>query len=263
MARSAIGPSLPRSARIAVTVAQSSSSADAASTDATAVTEKLFIKIDDAGIASVTNPSSDPSSFLATKPPSSSVEQEKASFPHVGNVQQHLQAPGNPPSSVTAPAPPPSLEPLETPACGSLGVTLHPEDASVSFRVWAPNAQSAFLEVVLDGAAFTPPATLLAADPLGSPPPASADPALAGVPVHVLHLRRSEDHTFAARFEAAALPAGAAYRVRLVAPDGRLLSRRDPYALSCDFNSEWCVALPIISLPLPLPSLFYGVVGSG
>ena len=119
----------------------------------------------------------------------------------------------------------PGLAPAE-----ELGVNHH-DDGSVSFRVWAPCAREVWLEAVPDAAAFAPPE-------VPADHPVITD---AGVPVLTLPLARAAGgDTWAGRFSAAALPVGAAYRVRIVGPEGQQLERRDPYARKTDYNSNWC-----------------------
>lgn len=111
---------------------------------------------------------------------------------------------------------------------------------SASFRVWAPCAAAVALEVA---------AGLEAVKGSGAEP-------------EVLPLTRHDNGTWAGRFDlAAGSPAaslgkvGAVYRVAVTAPDGRRLLRRDPYARSVDYDSEWCFVDNAVTYPWQHPPL--------
>ncbi|KAG1668585.1 hypothetical protein FOA52_007320 [Chlamydomonas sp. UWO 241] len=86
------------------------------------------------------------------------------------------------------------------------GVTLHP-DGTASFRVWAPHAQYAAIQLK-EGMAEVP-------------------------------LQRQGDD-WAVRLVAGKLAHGTAYKVAITSEDGRRLSRRDPWAHASEYSSEWC-----------------------
>lgn len=112
------------------------------------------------------------------------------------------------------------------PPCSELGLVLDDALSSTSFRVWAPCAAAVALEVAASVSA-------------GSAEGAALEP---------LPLQRDDSNgTWAARFSLGAgspaailVKAGAVYRVLVTAGDGRKLYRRDPYARSADYDSEWC-----------------------
>ena len=122
----------------------------------------------------------------------------------------------------------------------------------MSFRLWAPHAEAAWLEIRAGVPVPTPPpgnkpppATSphasgeQAPDPFASLPPSPASD-LASLPL----AREPGGDTWAARLPAASLPQGAAYRVGLTAPGGRQLRRRDAWARQTDYGSAWAFAPP-------------------
>ena len=112
-----------------------------------------------------------------------------------------------------------------------LGVTLG--DDGASFRVWAPHAQSACLEL-RNG-------TVLPLSRDSDTWAAAFAPGLLSLQSAPLHVMLPCTRLDAARMgHAGVLQKGTQYRVMLVGEEGQELERRDPYARQTDYDSAWC-----------------------
>lgn len=104
--------------------------------------------------------------------------------------------------------------------------------------MWAPQASEVALEVL--PAEFASQWLInLIPTPADSPLLAPEAPPEA----LTLPLQRCDDGTWAARFPAGTLGAGACYRVALRGPDGAPHTRRDPYARAVVPGTAWCTAV--------------------
>lgn len=118
-----------------------------------------------------------------------------------------------------------------------LGLVFDDPGTSVSFRVWAPCAAAVVLEVALRF---------------------STDKEVEALPL----TKCDASGTWAGRFSlakgspaASFTSAAAVYRVAITAPDARRLLRRDPYARSVDYDSEWCFVDNAVDYPWQHPPL--------
>lgn len=119
-------------------------------------------------------------------------------------------------------------------------------DGSSCFRVWAPHATSATLQVVpADQFVAAPPPALRSNDEEAAVDATPAEYTTPPDEVQQAGLKEyrldREGADWGADLPAGATPQGAAYRLILGSPDGNtLMYRRDPWARSAEAASSWC-----------------------